>query len=122
MGKLTKREESFCLQYVIDYNGTQAAIRAGYKESNAHNCAHRLLKKAEVSARVRELQREMAERLVLSADFVVLEAMETYRSCKALGDAKNALKALKLIGDHLGMFDKGKKTGDGSDEKVEDLI
>ena len=122
MGKLTKKEERFCLEYVIDYNGTQAAVRAGYKESDAPNRAHRLLKKAEVSARVRELQHEMAERLALSEDFVVLEAMDTYRTCKELGDAKNALKALKLIGDHLGMFDKSKKGADGSDDKLEDVL
>ena len=122
MGKLTKKEERFCLEYVIDYNGTRAAIDAGYKESDAPNRAYRLLKKAEVSARVRELQHEMAERLALSEDFVVLEAMDTYRTCKELGDAKNALKALKLIGDHLGMFDKSKKGADGSDDKLEDVL
>lgn len=122
MGKLTKKEDRFCMEYVIDYNGTQAAIRAGYKESDAPTRAHRLLKKAEVSARVCELQHELAQRLALSEDFVVIEAMGIYRSCKATGDAKNALKALKLVGDHLGMFDKSKKGAEGSDGKLEDVL
>jgi phage terminase small subunit len=122
MVKLSPKEERFCREYVIDYNGTQAAIRSGYKESDARNRACRLLTKADISARVRELQHEMAQRLALSEDFVIIEAMENYRSCKELGDAKNALKALKLIGDHLGMFDKSKKQGDGADEKLEELI
>ena len=122
MGKLTKKEDRFCMEYVIDYNGTQAAIRAGYKESDAPTRAHRLLKKAEVSARVRELQHELAQRLALSEDFVVLEAMATYRSCKALGDAKNALKALQLIGNHLGMFDKKKQGVENDDGKLEDVL
>lgn len=30
MSKLTKKQEAFCQEYVVDFNGTQAAIRAGY--------------------------------------------------------------------------------------------
>ena len=75
MGKLSPKEERFCREYVIDYNGTQAAIRSGYKESDARNRACRLLTKADISARVRELQHEMAQRLALSEDFVIIEAM-----------------------------------------------
>ena len=129
MAELSPKEERFCQEYVLDYNGTKAAIRTGYKESNAASQAARLLKKAEVSARVRELQREMAERLALSQDFVVTQLIETYHQCKEatpvmrynydIGemeetgmyqfDGKNALKALELLGKHLGMFDKQRK-------------
>ncbi len=122
MSKLSPKEERFCREYVVDYNGTQAAIRSGYKESDARNRACRLLTKADISARVRELQREMAQRLALSEDFVIIEAMDNYRSCKENGDAKNALKALKLIGDHLGMFDSKGKKGEGGEDKLEDLL
>ena len=129
MAELSPKEERFCQEYVLDYNGTKAAIRTGYKKSNAASQATRLLKKAEVSARVRELQREMAERLALSQDFVVTQLMETYSQCKEATpvmrynyetgemeetgmyqfDGKNALKALELLGKHLGMFDKQRK-------------
>ncbi|MBP5166495.1 MAG: terminase small subunit [Oscillospiraceae bacterium] len=30
-GKLTEREKRFAAEYLVDLNGTQAAIRAGYK-------------------------------------------------------------------------------------------
>lgn len=129
LAELSPKEERFCQEYVLDYNGTKAAIRTGYKKSNAASQATRLLKKAEVSARVRELQREMAERLALSQDFVVTQLIETYNQCKEATpvmrynydtgemeetgmyqfDGKNALKALELLGKHLGMFDKQRK-------------
>lgn len=129
MAELSPKEERFCQEYVLDYNGTKAAIRTGYKKSNAASQATRLLKKADVSARVRELQREMAERLALSQDFVVTQLIETYNQCKEATpvmrynydtgemeetgmyqfDGKNALKALELLGKHLGMFDKQRK-------------
>ena len=122
MAGLKPKEERFCQEYVIDYNGTKAAIRAGYKVSDAANRATRLLKKAEVSARVHELEKEMAERLALSQDYVVLQLMRRYNECIEQNDNKNALKALELMGKHLGMFEKG-KSGDGKDnDRLEDVL
>ncbi len=53
---LSGKIERFCEEYVVDYNATQAAIRAGYKEKSAANQGSRLLKNDEVLARVHELQ------------------------------------------------------------------
>ena len=122
MCALKKREERFCREYVIDYNGTQAAIRAGYKPDDAANRAYRLVRKAEIAARVRELEKEMAERLGLSQDYVVIQLVQRYDECRAKGDNKNALKALELMGKHLGMFDKVKPAEASTDPKVEDVI
>ena len=65
---------------------------------------------------------EIAQRLALSEDFVMIEALDTYRECRKNGDAKNALKSLELMGRHLGMFEKPKKQGEGGDDKLEDLL
>jgi len=35
MQKLTKKQQRFCEEYLVDLNATQAAIRAGYKEKSA---------------------------------------------------------------------------------------
>lgn len=48
----------FVEEYVIDGNGTQAAIRAGYSERSAYAQASALLKKHEVKA---ELEKRLAE-------------------------------------------------------------
>lgn len=42
---LTPQQERFCQEYAVDYNGTNAAIRAGYAEKTAASQASRLLKK-----------------------------------------------------------------------------
>ena len=119
------KHERFCQEYVIDYNGTRAAMRAGYSERNAATQAGRLLKKAEVLARVWELQHEQLERLSISADYVILRLMDTLERCmqavpvmvwdpeegrkvesgEYTFDSKGALRALELIGRHLGMFE-----------------
>ena len=38
-GELTRKQELFCQEYIVDYNGTKAAIRAGYEERSARQMA-----------------------------------------------------------------------------------
>ncbi|MCX7011424.1 MAG: terminase small subunit [Candidatus Sumerlaeota bacterium] len=45
---LTKKQADFVRQFLIDHNGTQAAIRAGYSARTAYSIGQRLLTKAEV--------------------------------------------------------------------------
>jgi len=42
---LTDKQRRFCLEYVIDWNATRAAIKAGYKEKSATVIAHENLRK-----------------------------------------------------------------------------
>ena len=68
-----EKHELFCQEYLVDLNGTQAAIRAGYKKRSAASTASTLLTNPNILARVGELRKEQRERLALNADFVVLE-------------------------------------------------
>ena len=54
--ELTAKEERFCQEYIIDYNATKAAIRAGYKEKSAAVQGSRLLKNDNVLAYIAERQ------------------------------------------------------------------
>lgn len=46
--KLTGKQEKFVEQYLIDFNGTQAAIRAGYSEATASEIAYENLRKPHI--------------------------------------------------------------------------
>ena len=129
---LTYKKERFCLEYVCDYNQTQAAIRAGYAESTAAKRGCELMKEPEVVAYIRQLQAEQAKRLMLTSDRVLIELMDVYQKCMQAVpveewdydlhtmlktgeyqfDSKGAVKALELIGKHLGMFEKKEDAGD----------
>lgn len=56
--KLTDKQEQFCREYIIDWNGTQSAIRAGYDKGTARRTATKLLSKDYVKARLRVLREE----------------------------------------------------------------
>jgi phage terminase small subunit len=64
------RAERFCQEYLKDHNGTQAAIRAGYSARSASVQASRLLTNAKVKQCLAELEEELKERSMLSAELV----------------------------------------------------
>jgi phage terminase small subunit len=70
---LTARQKLFALEYPIDLNGTQAAIRAGYSARTAEAAASRLLRNVKVGAEIRRVMDERAKRLEISADNVLRE-------------------------------------------------
>lgn len=49
MSGLSEKQKRFCSEYLIDLNGTQAAIRAGYSPKTAAEQASRLLSKVNVT-------------------------------------------------------------------------
>lgn len=88
--KLKGREERFCLEYIIDYNATKAAMRAGYSEKSAANAGYRLLKKDEILARVREIQEEFNKTRSFEEKARVL--METWNLYEVATAAKPVLE------------------------------
>ena len=71
--KLTAKQERFCYEYCIDFNATQAAIRAGYSEKTAFSIGSENLRKPLIKNRIKELQDNLAETAGISALSIVLE-------------------------------------------------
>lgn len=70
---LTPKQRRFCEEYVVDNNGKQAAIRAGYSAKSAEVHASRMLSNAKVQEYVAELKLQIAERNGVTVDRVVQE-------------------------------------------------
>ncbi len=73
MAKLTDRQDRFCEEYLIDLNGTQAAIRAGYSVGSAGSIASELLTKPNIRARIDTAMAERSRRTGVNADRVLRE-------------------------------------------------
>jgi phage terminase small subunit len=74
--KLTIKEADFVKQYIIDFNATQAAIRANYSEKTARQIAAQLLSKLNIQAGIKEELDKRAQRLEVSQDRIVMELMK----------------------------------------------
>ena len=109
--KLTPRQLAFVEEYVIDRNATQAAIRAGYAKRTAYSQGQRLLKHVEVRAEIRARLAEREKRTQINADWVIMQiASIAEDACEKTADR---LKALELLGKHLGMFERQVSESDG---------
>lgn len=107
---MTRRHERFIDEYLIDFNGTAAARRAGYGEKYASSTACRLMKDPEIQKALKEKMAERAEKMQLRQDTVLQELKNV-----AFADGSDAsgavvkmaskLKALELLGKHLGLFE-----------------
>ena len=71
--ELNARQLQFCREYIVDLNGTKAAIRAGYSERTAAAIAHENLRKPEIRAEIERLAANRATRLEITADRVLEE-------------------------------------------------
>lgn len=69
----TAKEYQFCYEYCIDFNATQAAIRAGYSPKTARQISSTLLSKVNIQTRIQHLKDNLAENCGISASMVILE-------------------------------------------------
>lgn len=101
---LTPRQEAFVLQYLVDLNATQAAIRAGYSKRSASAIGVALLGKTHVREAVETARARRAEQVERTALDVLRDIQELTRTAREAGQFKTALRGLELEGKHLGMF------------------
>ena len=109
---LTLKQEQFCREYIVDLNGTQAAIRAGYSEKTANEQAARLLTNVSVKEYVQSLMDKRSARVDITADYVLNGIRDTIEAAKKTDDHSPALKGYELLGKHLKLFtEKHEVTG-----------
>lgn len=99
MKALEEKQKAFCREYLVDLNGTQAAIRAGYSKKAAKEQASRLLTKANIQAEIKLLVDAAAKRNDITVDRVLTELARV-----AFGDPRKffdgqALKDMKDLSD-----------------------
>lgn len=76
MTKLNDRQARFIDEYLIDLNGTQAAIRAGYSAKTANEQASRLLANVSVQAQLQRRMKDREQRTEINADYVLKRLVE----------------------------------------------
>lgn len=69
----TEKMEAFCQAYLIDFNATQAAIKAGYSESSARQIGTENLSKPSIRARIDALRQEMGKAFNITRERIAQE-------------------------------------------------
>ena len=119
---LTAKQDMFCLEYLIDLNATQAAIRAGYSSNTAKEQGYENLTKPHIQARVAKAMKERSENTKIDAAYVLKMSNELLLRCMVDGEdfsPSGAGKALDLIGKHVNVQAFNEKTTSETTLKVE---
>ena len=139
---VTGKQRRFCDEYLIDQNGTQAAIRAGYSKKTARQIADQLLSKLDIRSYIDDQLEKMHDKTIADAEevlryltsvvrgeseseIVVVEAtgdgLSEAKNVKKAPDEKDKLKAAELLGKRYGLYsDKVNLTGTGTVMIVDD--
>lgn len=131
---LTPKQKQFIVEYLIDLNATQAAIRAGYSRRSARTVGAENMTKPVIVSQIEMMQQKHMNRRALSSDYVIDGIIDTIERVKQIRpvldkDGKQvfvetpggelaaaytfqpvpALKGYELLGKHLGMFGEANK-------------
>lgn len=124
---MTPKQKIFIREYLIDFNATRAAISAGYSKKTAKQQGSRLLTNVDVRAALEQKSTKMAEKLEISAEYVLSTIKQTVERCsqavevldregRPTGEWKEdsfaVLKGCELLGKYLKLFtDKVEHSG-----------
>jgi phage terminase small subunit len=98
--KLTPKQEKFCHEYLVDMNGTQAAIRAGYSVKTANEQASALLAKLNIQQRIKQLSAPIIKKLDVSKERLINElARIGFSDLRNYFNGNGELKPIKDLDD-----------------------
>ena len=119
---MTEKQRRFADEYLIDLNATQA-YKAAYpsvkKDATAAQAASRMLRNVKVSEYIQERMKDRQARTEITQDMVLRE-IASIALVSDLGavSTKDKLRALELLGKHLGMFERKKDTLDIEEQEA----
>ena len=98
---LNPKQQAFVREYLVDFNATQAAIRAGYSPKTAGVQGHELLKKPEISEEVDRGRARLASKAAITAEEVINGLK---REAQAADNDGARVAAWSWLGKHLKLF------------------
>lgn len=122
--ELTVKQQLFVEAYFsTDYNGAEAARRAGYNGNNLNRVACQLLARPNVKAAVNRRAQEKIEEISLTEQYVVKKLVSTLEKAEQENNHSAVLRAIEIAAKSLGMLrDRTEITGkDGEAIKYEEI-
>lgn len=109
-GGLTDKQRAFVAEYLVDFNATQAAIRAGYSENSAAAIGYENLRKPDIARALTTALLARAERLEVTEDVIVAGLLKEAMSA---GSDAARVSAWTQLGKYKAMFtDRMEHSGD----------
>lgn len=116
--RISKKQEAFVREYLIDLNATQAAIRAGYSEKTAKQIGAENLTKPVLQLMIAEAQQARAKRTEIDADWVLRRLAD--EATADLADILDEAGSIKAVRDWPLIWRQGLVSGVDVQEDIVD--
>lgn len=107
---LTPKQSAFVREYMIDLNATQAAIRAGYSEKTANRIGAENLSKPVIQEAIQQRHKAAEEKCAVTVEWILSEIAKIAQDEEV--KTADRLRALELLGKHLGLWEKRQEDGE----------
>ena len=107
---INDKQTRFCKEYVIDFNATQAAIRAGYSKKSAKVIAFENLQKPEIKKYIQSITKKTEEKLEINRERIAKNILK-YAEINPDGDivkTSDVLKANEQLSKMYGLYEPEK--------------
>ena len=107
---INDKQTRFCKEYVIDFNATQAAIRAGYSKKSAKVIAFENLQKPEIKEYIQSITKKTEEKLEINRERIAKNILK-YAEINPDGDivkTSDVLKANEQLSKMYGLYEPEK--------------
>ena len=101
---LTAKQAKFVREYLVDGNGTRAAVAAGYGVAGAHASASRTLRIVKVQKAVQARQSADATLLSIKRIDVLKSLLDAYTMAEKQGNPAAMISAARECGRLLGLY------------------
>jgi phage terminase small subunit len=106
---LNDKQAAFVREYLVDFNATQAAIRAGYSPKTAQEQGSRLLSNVMVQAELKAFRERAAEQTQTDINWVRQRLKEEATDYTEFASHSARIKAIELLARLNGDFEKDNK-------------
>lgn len=117
IANLNDKQKTFCEEYLVDFNGTQAAIRAGYSPDSANEIASALLAKTNIKYYLQQLKDRRALQTFITQERVMLEISRlAFLDTREAFNVDGTLRSIHEMPEHLTAAISGIKTNEIKDK------
>jgi phage terminase small subunit len=107
--QVTLRQDRFIREYCVDFNGAQAAIRAGYSRKGARQAAYRLLSDDYIFQCIQGLAAADAAQLNLQRETVVSALLASIWQAEESGRVRQVIAGWREIARLLSLYPPRRK-------------
>ena len=107
---INDKQKRFCKEYIIDFNATKAAIRAGYSLKTAYSHGQRLLKNVEIQDYIAKLKKTTEQKLEITRERIAKNFLK-YAEISPDGNiikTSDVIKANEQLSKMYGLYEPEK--------------